>query len=104
MGFSRIIMPTENRTFKKWGGDRRGYQKSQSSLGIECVECDTLRKAINAGLVSPIPKRSKRKPRRNKQDSSQEISHLGLDGDNDDEFIIDDSEDYDEDGEGLSFQ
>ena len=109
MGFSRIIMPKQNRDFNprkemKWGGDKQSYKKSQSSFGIECVECETLREAINAGLVSPIPKKSKRKTNRNKWGSSKERPNLDFADDNGDDLIIDDSEDYDDDEESLSFQ
>ena len=113
MGFSRIVIPKQNMNYSpqkkaKWG---KSYQKSQSAFGIECVECETLREAINAGLVSPIPKKIKRKSKKfvkgvfkgGKIGGKSNSSKIDLGLDDEDEFIMDDSEDYDDEDE-FSFQ
>ena len=113
MGFSRIIIPKQNTNFSskkktKWG---KNYQKSQPAIGIECVECATLREAINAGLVPPIPKKIKRKSNKTGKGMSKggkvsrkmNSSKIDIGLDDEDEFIIDDSEDYD-DEDDFSFQ
>ena len=106
MGFSRIIIPKQSASYggqkkAKWG---KNYQKSQSAFGIECVECETLREAINAGLVSPIPKKIKRKSKKVGGGRKMKSSQLKLGLDDGDEFIIDDSEDYDDEDDFGSCQ
>jgi DNA repair protein RadA/Sms len=59
MGFSRVVTPWDAKRPRK--GSKRGKARervrSTAVDGIEWIQCDTLKDAINAGLVAPVPKR-----------------------------------------------
>jgi DNA repair protein RadA/Sms len=96
MGFSTIIVPKI-----KSSGKRGKYIKSLQSTvrGIDIIEVDTLRLALEKGLTSKIPKKKPRKERRLREQSAS-YEDLGLDEDDDDEFIIDDDDSDDNEAFG----
>lgn len=91
MGFSRVITAIDrssagNRSKKNW----KTYS-TNNALGIEWIQCETLKEALNLALVDPLPKR---KPRKKKEASDTwaipgSMEELGLDE------IMDDEEDED---------
>jgi DNA repair protein RadA/Sms len=96
MGFSTIIVPKI-----KSSGKRGKYIKSLQSTvrGIDIIEVDNLRLALEKGLTSKIPKKKPRKERRLREHSAS-YEDLGLDDDDDDEFIIDDEDSDDNEAFG----
>lgn len=79
MGFSRIVTP---RSRPRKGSKRGSFGSSSTSVrGIEWIECDTLRDAINKGLVRELPKKGKgqRKNARSGPRPPGTIEELGLD-------------------------
>lgn len=89
MGFSRVVTPRQASSSRS----RKSSQGSKSTMvnGVEWIQCNTLLDAINAGLVSPLPKASTRK-RQGKNDPSYpgSLEDLGL------EPIMDDEDDDDD--------
>lgn len=97
MGFSTIIVPKV-----KTAGKRGKYMKSLSSTvrGIEIIEVEHLRFALEKGLTAKIPKKKPRK-KSSTQRRSATYDDLGLDNEDDnDDFIIDDEDSDDEDAFG----
>lgn len=98
MGFSTIIVPKV-----KTSGKRGKYMKSLSSTvrGINIIEVEHLRFALEKGLTSKIPKKKPRK-KATIQRRSATYDDLGLDDDDDDDdkFIIDDEDSDDEEAFG----
>jgi DNA repair protein RadA/Sms len=76
MGFSRIVTPrdagTPRKGFRK-GPKKQGGAQSSSVNGIEWIQCDNLKDAINAGLVAPLPKRRARRQVPSTEDAESEI-------------------------------
>lgn len=66
MGFSRVVTPRSRP--QKGSRNKKTYQSKSSRVnGIEWIECETLMDAINAGLVSELPKRRKSPKRQGSQ-------------------------------------
>lgn len=101
MGFSSVVVPKQYRDKPK-GKWQKSYSENTKSLqsmtrGITCIEAESLRDAIQKGLTEKIPNRKKSKGKKQKygnQDKKPPVFE-------DDEFIIDDDEDYDDE---LDFQ
>lgn len=100
MGFSRVITARDGRGGSK---AKRYYNKKQRTTttssttrvaGLEWIQCENLLEAINAGLVSPVPKR---KPRRRGPPAPGSISPPGSLEDLGLEEIMDDGNDDDDD-------
>ena len=87
MGFSRIITARDRGSGPRSKKNQKAY--TTNKLGIEWVQCETLKDALNLALVSPLPKRASRKK---KQTSDAmpvpgSMEELGLDE------IVDDEDD-----------
>jgi len=64
MGFSRVITPREarrSRRMKAGRGQERHKMTASVVDGVEWIQCETLLDAINAGLVSAIPEKPRRR-------------------------------------------
>lgn len=83
MGFSRVVSPMD-RAVKGTSVSSSKDVHITKVNGIEWIQCRKLYDALQAGLVSPIPKRRKRKSSTN---SPTTLEELGLD-----EIMDDDDE------------
>lgn len=92
MGFSRVV------TAPHQGGKQKRKQQGQGSNkihGMEWIQCDNLMDAINSGLVSPLPSRSKRSTRKPASPNSPTNPAPGMFKDLNLDIILDDEEDDD---------
>jgi hypothetical protein len=95
MGFSRVV------TAPHKGGKQKGNQKAQGRgsnriHGMEWIQCDNLMDAINSGLVSPLPSRTKSSTRKTASRNSPTNSAPGYVNDLNLDIILDDEDDEDD--------
>ena len=93
MGFSRVVTARQGggRSFSKKSG--RGNAKVSKIHGMEWIQCDTVKDAINAGLVSPLPRRTKSAP--NKKGRAGKPAPGSMEDLQLNDIILDDEEDDD---------
>ena len=96
MGFSRIILPKQSDKKRGRGKKFTNTRQSINFTGIDCIEAEDLKDAIENGLVSRIPKkRPKKKKIKSQGMDSYEIQKNDL--------IIDDDDDDDDDDYEWNF-
>lgn len=92
MGFSRVVTPPDYGPKKKRGPKTPGDLTVTRYKTVEWIQCKSLKSAINAGLVSPIPKiQPISKKKRTMNNLPETVDDLGL------QPILDDEEDDQED-------
>lgn len=99
MGFSRIVTPKGHDT-KRRKNDKRGQPSFSRVQGIDWIQCDNIVDALNEGLVTRLPKKSRRRKSSKQSDTSAPGSMDDLMLNNPD-LLVDDEDDEDDLGESI---